>query len=440
MNLNKYGLSLEQRYRLNTLVKVLLLVKLALKQPRLLFPIADTGGMELVSKSLGIIAVVYCVLDFLIWHDAWKSYLFPLILLCMGWMMASVVVHHQVSDLSFTMAYYACLFLYVFGCVSQTYSSDLVYRQHTWMLWFLLAIDSFGTFICLYAFIAMSKGLPIAPTWNGTYVQSNPNVLSRTVLVFGALCFHLLFVCLKKRRYGLSACAAVGYVISWFDIVHFQSRGALVAYLAFAFLYLVGMVLLYIGKNYGRRILLAALGVCLVMGVCAFFVFLHFQKTLDPSKTHFAMSITNTNLRSGIWRDGVVLISQKPWFGWKSNVVNELPDTLIPSLKPYGSNLHNSFLQLALFCGVFPAVLLTGLFIFVFLYPVWLFLRDPSMQIRSLDFCLWTMHGMNLIQAMVEPSLRWHQNAVSYLFYMTLGYLLYRIALYRKARKNSQTS
>ena len=234
---------------------------------------------------------------------------------------------------------------------------------------------------------------------------------------------YFLLACKTKRWIAVVWFAL--FVASFRVLLSLGSRASFFLLLAGCFAYPCLLCLCY-ARSRSRKVFLVSFAI--VLAACGLFLLVIFggQKLFNPQTSHLGKSLFDTSQRSGIWKESISLIRERPWFGWTAWEVKQQRATVVPKVVAVFVNPHNSILSLALFCGIPSALLFLGIMFYALILPFGSFFQRKKWPFMDESFCLAvTLLSIAVLHGMVESNLRLHTFPICYVYYIPMGYLLY---------------
>ena len=103
------GMSVERQVQYDTIIKLLILVKVAVKQPEQYFPFTMPFVVTLLYKAVTLVVVMHIAIRVCVFQDWRKVPAFPVIVLFSVLAFSALLVHHRIMDNSFAKAFYCSL-------------------------------------------------------------------------------------------------------------------------------------------------------------------------------------------------------------------------------------------------------------------------------------------------------------------------------------------
>lgn len=424
------GMSVERQVQYDTIIKLLILVKVAVKQPEQYFPFTMPFVVTLLYKAVTLVVVMHVAIRVCVFQDWRKVPAFPVIVLFSVFAFIALLVHHRRMDISFTMASYCILHLFVFCMIPLSFPHELVKKEMHVLMMGLVGIGIVGLVPALYGVLFLGTGAPMPETWKAVggylYLQENPNRLGPSFLILGVISWAYFLQACKTKRWIAVIWLAL-FVASFRVLLSLGSRASFFLLLAGCFAYPCLLFLCY-ARSRSRKAFLVSFAI--VLATCGLFLLVIFggQKLLAPQTSHLGKSLFDTSQRSGIWKESISLIRERPWFGWTAWEVKQQRATVVPKVVAVFVNPHNSILSLALFCGIPSALLFWGIMFYALILPFGSFFQRKKWPFMDESFCLAvTLLSIAVLHGTVESSLRWHTSSIGYVYYIPMGYLLYLI-------------
>jgi O-antigen ligase len=422
------GMSVERQVQYDTIIKLLILVKVAVKQPERYFPFTMPFVVTLLYKAVTLVVVMHVAIRVCVFQDWRKVPAFPVIALFSVLAFCALLVHHRRMDISFTMASYCILHLFVFCMIPLSFPQELVEREMHVLMMGLVGIGIVGLVPALYGVLFLGTGAPMPETWKAVggylFLQENPNRLGPSFLILGVISWAYFLLACKTKRWIAVVWLAL-FVASFRVLLSLGSRASFFLLLAGCFAYLCLLFLCY-ARSRSRKVFLVSFAI--VLAACGLFLLIIFggQKLFNPQTSHLGKSLFDTSQRSKIWKETISLIRERPWFGWTSWEIMQQRADVVPVMMNASVSPHNSFFDIALFLGIPASFLFSGLILYVLLRSFLVSLQGEKGPFVDAFFWLTvSLLAVSLLHGMVETSLLWHSFSISYAFYISMGYLLY---------------
>lgn len=421
-------MSIERQVQYDTIIKLLILVKVAVKQPEQYFPFTMPFVVTLLYKAVTLVVVMHIAIRVCVFQDWRKVPAFPVIVLFSGLAFSALLVHHRIIDKSFGKAFYCSLNLLVFCMIPLSFPQELVEREMHVLMMGLVGIGIVCLVPALYGVLFLGTGAPMPETWKAVsgylYLQENPNRLGPSFLILGVISWAYFLQACKTKRWIAVVWLAL-FVASFRVLLSLGSRASFFLLLAGCFAYLCLLFLCY-ARSRSRKVFLVSFAI--VLAACGLFLLVIFggQKLFNPQTSHLGKSLFDTSQRSKIWKETISLIRERPWFGWTSWEIMQQRADVVPVMMSASGSPHNSFFDIALFLGIPASFLFSGLILYVLLRSFLVSLQGEKGPFVDAFFWLTvSLLAVSLLHGMVETSLLWYSFSISYAFYISMGYLLY---------------
>ena len=421
-------MSIERQVQYDTIIKLLILVKVAVKQPEQYFPFTMPFVVTLLYKAVTLVVVMHIAIRVCVFQDWRKVPAFPVIVLFSVLAFSALLVHHRIIDKSFGKAFYCSLNLLVFCMIPLSFPQELVEREMHVLMMGLVGIGIVCLVPALYGVLFLGTGAPMPETWKAVggylYLQENPNRLGPSFLILGVISWAYFLQACKTKRWIAVVWLAL-FVASFRVLLSLGSRASFFLLLAGCFAYLCLLFLCY-ARSRSRKVFLVSFAI--VLAACGLFLLVIFggQKLFNPQTSHLGKSLFDTSQRSKIWKETISLIRERPWFGWTSWEIMQQRADVVPVMMSASGSPHNSFFDIALFLGIPASFLFSGLILYVLLRSFLVSLQGEKGPFVDAFFWLTvSLLAVSLLHGMVETSLLWYSFSISYAFYISMGYLLY---------------
>lgn len=430
-------MAVERQVQYDTFVKLLILIKVAIKQPGHYFPLETPFVLALLFKLITAIAIFHVMIRMVVFQDWRKAYGFPVIALFSIFALLSLVVHHTRKDISFTLAFYSVLCLFLFCTIPSSFPQELVEREIRVLLAGLAGIGFVCLFPALYGVLFLNTGAPMPISWvkigGNIYLQQNPNRLGMAFLVLGVLAWAYILQAWGEKKKEVLFWIIV-LLLSYFIIFRLGTRACFFSLFAGCFVYSCLLFLCYM-RSLSRKAFLLSFGGCVVVSGFLLVGIIFMQQLINSSTSHMGQLLFNTTGRIEIWKDSISLICRKPWVGWTSLQVRNQEDVAALFFKSVTVNAHNCLLDLALFCGIPAALSFFSLLLVSLIKPTVMLFQKKHWPFLSPLFCLtFTLLFVVVLHGMVESDIRYHTSSTFYLFFIPTGLLLYLIGCLKEGR------